>query len=98
LKKDLEILDLFMRYLDWIKINNFKDTINNYRVYFEEIEKVQFTYGDWYFFNYKTLYIDHIWKIKMTCSNCAGHFYFSNIQEIKSVRNLESRMIDITLI
>ena len=45
-KKDLEILDLFMRYLDWIKINNFKDTINNYRVYFGVIEKVQFTYGD----------------------------------------------------
>jgi hypothetical protein len=43
LKKDLEILDLFIRYLDWIK---------------------------------------------MTCSNSAGHFYFSNIQEIKIVRKL----------
>ena len=47
-KTDLEVLALFRRYSDWLKNNNFKDTINNYRVYFVNIEKVQFTYGDWY--------------------------------------------------
>ena len=43
-KKDLEVLDLFRRYSDWIKSNNLKDTINNYRIYFLDIEKVDFTY------------------------------------------------------
>jgi hypothetical protein len=45
-KKDLEILDLFRRYSEWLKSNNFKDTINNYRVYFEYVEKVEIKYGD----------------------------------------------------
>ena len=45
-KKDLEILDLFRRYSEWLKNNNFKDTINNYRVYFEYIEKMEIKYGD----------------------------------------------------
>lgn len=45
--KDLEILNLFKRYLDWIKNNKLQDNIYNYRAYFECIENIQFLYGDW---------------------------------------------------
>lgn len=44
---DLEILDLFKRYLDWIKNNKLQDNIDNYRAYFKYIENIQFVYGDW---------------------------------------------------
>ena len=43
-KEDLEILDVFRRYSEWIKINNLKDTINNYKIYFIDIEKIDFSY------------------------------------------------------
>ncbi|NOW87934.1 hypothetical protein B0H39_005965 [Clostridium beijerinckii] len=39
-KKDLEILNLFNRYLDWIKNNNLQDNIDNYRTYFKYIENI----------------------------------------------------------
>lgn len=42
-KIDLEILELFKRYLLWIKSNNLKDTIDNYNVYTSQIEKVEFS-------------------------------------------------------
>lgn len=45
-KIDLEALDLFRRYLDWLKNNNLKDSIDNYGIYFVHVEKVQFKYGD----------------------------------------------------
>lgn len=45
--KDLEILNLFKRYLDWIKNNKLQDNIDNYRAYFKYIENIQFIYGDW---------------------------------------------------
>jgi hypothetical protein len=44
--KDLEILNLFNRYLDWIKNNNLQDNIDNYRTYFKYIENIQFIYGN----------------------------------------------------
>jgi len=48
-KRDLEILDLFRRYSEWIKNNNLKDSIYNYKIYSSYIERVHFIYGDWYF-------------------------------------------------
>ena len=45
-KEDLEILDVFRRYSEWIKNNSLKDTIDNYRIYSSYIEKVYFKYGD----------------------------------------------------
>lgn len=47
-KNDLDILELFLRYSKWIKINNLEDTINNYRIYIKYIEKIEYTYGDWF--------------------------------------------------
>lgn len=41
-KIDLEILDLFKRYLTWIRSNNLKDTIDNYNSYTTHIEKIEF--------------------------------------------------------
>ena len=37
---DLMILDLFKRYLNWISDNNLIDTLDNYIVYFQQIEKI----------------------------------------------------------
>ena len=37
---DLMVLDLFKRYLNWINDNNLIDTIDNYIVYFQQIEKI----------------------------------------------------------
>ena len=37
---DLMILDLFKRYLDWIRNNNLIDTLDNYIIYFQQIEKI----------------------------------------------------------
>lgn len=39
---DLMVLDLFKRYLAWINDNNLIDTIDNYIVYFQQIEKIRF--------------------------------------------------------
>ena len=40
LNMDLEVMALFNRYLNWIKENNFKDTIYNYYLYVTDIEKI----------------------------------------------------------
>jgi hypothetical protein len=37
---DIEILNLFKRYLEWIQNNKFKDTLNNYNFYVSYIENV----------------------------------------------------------
>lgn len=41
--KDLELLELFYRYLDWTQDNNLKDTINNYAMYVTDIERFDFS-------------------------------------------------------
>ena len=41
-KKDLELLDLFNRYLDWIQDNDLEDTLDNYTIYVTNIEKFDF--------------------------------------------------------
>jgi len=43
IRKDLELLDLFYRYLDWIQDNNLKDTIDNYAMYVTDIERFDFS-------------------------------------------------------
>lgn len=43
-KIDSEVFDLFTRYSEWLKINNLNDTLNNYRLYYLYIEKVNFEY------------------------------------------------------
>jgi len=40
---DLEILDLFNRYLVWIKSNSLTDTLDSYNFYTSHIEKVEFS-------------------------------------------------------
>jgi hypothetical protein len=54
-KKDLELLDLFNRYLDWIQDNNLKDTLDNYTIYVTNIEKFNFNKdnSDWSKFGQK---------------------------------------------
>ena len=41
-RKDLELLDLFYRYKDWIQDNNIKDTYENYYLYVTDIERFDF--------------------------------------------------------
>ena len=41
-KKDLELLDLFHRYKDWIHNNNLDDTYENYYLYVTDIERFDF--------------------------------------------------------
>ena len=42
-KIDLEILDLFKRYLTWIRSNSLTDTLDSYNFYTSHIEKVEFS-------------------------------------------------------
>ena len=42
-KKDLELLDLFNRYLDWIQDNKLTETFNNYEMYVTKIEQFDFS-------------------------------------------------------
>lgn len=41
-KKDLELLDLYYRYIDWVHDNNLIDTYENYYLYVTGIEKFNF--------------------------------------------------------
>ena len=70
--KDLEILNLFNRYLDWIKNNNLQDNIDNYRTYFKYIENIPFIYGNWEQLNIeyivKLITVNDIIILKLNCT------------------------------
>lgn len=42
-KINLELLDLFNRYKDWIQDNNLEDTYENYYLYVTDIERFDFS-------------------------------------------------------
>lgn len=42
-KTDLEIENLFKRYLDWLNINDIEDTLDTYYFYISNVEKIEFS-------------------------------------------------------
>jgi hypothetical protein len=42
-RKELKLLDLYYRYLEWVQDNNLVDTLENYAMYVTNIEHFDFS-------------------------------------------------------